>query len=298
MENKHQLLATRLGEILGRFNNGETLYVNQLAEEYGVHPRTIKRDILERLSFLDIEPQAERGGYKIAPGLLGRFDANSIDLFARLAGVSELFPGFNKRMLSSMHSATASQTITVHGHRYIDSELQAVHFSRLQRAIDEHCCVNFRYLRRNEERRYAVEPYQLTNLNGIWYLAARHENRMKNFTLTKITALDCTFETFEPDGELLAKMRQEPSVWGVEDKFSVTLSVAPEVAEYFQRRDLLNEQVIEQQTADGGLIVTTQVAHKKEILPVVQYWIPHLKILAPASLQSEMEAEIKSWLTA
>jgi predicted DNA-binding transcriptional regulator YafY len=54
--------------------------------------------------------------------------------------------------------------------------------------------------------------------------------------------------------------------------------------------------VIEQQTADGGLIVTTQVAHKKEILPVVQYWIPHLKILAPASLQSEMEAEIKSWL--
>lgn len=29
MEKKHQLLATRLGEILGRFNNGETLYVKQ-----------------------------------------------------------------------------------------------------------------------------------------------------------------------------------------------------------------------------------------------------------------------------
>lgn len=295
MEKKHQLLATRLGEILGRFNNGETLYVKQLAEEYGVHPRTIKRDIIERLSFLDAEP-AGRGGYKISPGLLGRFNADSIDLFARLAGVSELFPGFNKRMLSSMHSASASQTIVVQGHRYISSELQADHFTRLQRAIDEHCCVNFRYLRRNEERHYAVEPYQLTNLNGVWYLAARHENRLKNFTLTKITVLNCTFETFEPDAQLLAKMRQEPSVWGVEGKFSVRLSVAPEVAEYFQRRDLLNEQVIEQQTADGGLIVTTQVAHKKEILPVVQYWIPHLKILAPASLQSEMEAEIKSWL--
>ena len=52
MKNKNERLAYRLGGILERLNAGERISVNELAETYGVTPRTIQRDIAERLAFL------------------------------------------------------------------------------------------------------------------------------------------------------------------------------------------------------------------------------------------------------
>lgn len=68
------------------------------------------------------------------------------------------------------------------------------------------------------------------------------------------------------------------------------------MAEYFQRRDLVVGQVIEKELNDGGLIISSNVSHKNEVLPVVQYWLPHLRIISPESLQQEMEKEIKKYL--
>lgn len=55
MSKKNLLLATRLADILLRLNRGETLTLSGLAEEYGVHQRTIRRDIEERLAVAGIE---------------------------------------------------------------------------------------------------------------------------------------------------------------------------------------------------------------------------------------------------
>ncbi|HCN1110227.1 TPA: WYL domain-containing protein [Escherichia coli] len=76
----------------------------------------------------------------------------------------------------------------------------------------------------------------------------------------------------------------------------MVIKVPPSVAEYFQRRDLVVGQVIEKELNDGGLIISSNVSHKNEVLPVVQYWLPHLRIISPESLQQEMEKEIKKYL--
>lgn len=296
MSKKSQLLATRLADILLRFNRGEILTLNGLAEEYGVHQRTIRRDIEERLAIVGIEKNADLNSYSLRPEYLGKFDASSIDTFAKVAGIQGLFPVLDRKMLQSMFYPASIQNILVMGHHYIKDEQQTESFIRLQLAINERRCVSFSYYKRAKQQNYAVEPYQLINHNGVWYLAAQHEQKMKKFTLGKISALSCSFDLFERSPTLLEDLKNDESVWSNEHKFEVVIKVAPEVAEYFQRRDLVIEQVIEKKLTDGGLIISTRVSHKNELLPVVQYWLPHLRIISPEYLQQEMETEIKSYL--
>jgi len=296
MSKKNLLLATRLADILLRFNRGETLTLNGLAEEYGVHQRTIRRDIEERLALAGIEKNMALNSYSLRPEYLKKFDVSSIDTFANMAGVKGLFPVLGRKMLQSMLYPSATQNMLVMGHHYIKNEQQTDSFTRLQQAIDECRRVSFSYFKRAEQRSYSVEPYQLINHSGVWYLAAHHEEKMKKFTLSKISALNCTFDLFNRSTALLEELKNEESVWSTEQKFEVIIKVSPKVAEYFQRRDLLVGQVIEKELADGGLIVSTNVSHKNEVLPVVQYWLPHLRIISPESLQQEMEAEIRGYL--
>lgn len=296
MSKTNTQLALRIADLLLRLNNGETLHLAKMAKEYGVSTRTIRRDIEERLLFLELQRDEKNGGYTLPPAMLGRFDSNSIELYSRIAGIKGLFPTLDKQMLKAILHPSGQHNFLVHGHKYISDDIQNENFPRLQRAIDEHRVVSFRFQRKEEQRTYTVEPYKLINYNGIWYLAARHEERIKNFTLSKIAALNCSFQLFTPDVALLQGIKQEESVWGSEEKFEVVLKVSADVAEYFQRRQLLNHQIIEKQISDGSLIISTQISHKTEIIPVVQYWIPHMKIIAPESLQKELEQGIKNWL--
>lgn len=296
MSKKNLLLATRLADILLRFNRGETLTLSALAEEYGVHQRTIRRDIEERLTVAGIEKDAELNSYSLRPEYLGKFDASSIDTFAKVAGVKGLFPVMDRKMLQSILYSATTQNILVRGHHYIKNEHQTENFVRLQQAIDERRRVSFSFYKSAELRSYTVEPYQLINHNGVWYLAAQHQKKMKKFTLGKISALNCTFDLFERSPSLLKELENEESVWSNEQKFEVIIKVAPAVAEYFQRRDLVVGQVIEKELNDGGLIISSNVSHKNEVLPVVQYWLPHLRVISPESLQQEMETEMKNYL--
>jgi predicted DNA-binding transcriptional regulator YafY len=65
------------------------------------------------------------------------------------------------------------------------------------------------------------------------------------------------------------------------------LRVAPEVAHYFTRRALLPQQQ-QRADADGSLLVTTHINHPNQLLPVVRYWLPHVRIVQPAQLQEDL----------
>jgi predicted DNA-binding transcriptional regulator YafY len=51
---RHDKLGYRLGLILTRLNNGESLTVRGLADEFNVCEKTIRRDLTERLAYLNL----------------------------------------------------------------------------------------------------------------------------------------------------------------------------------------------------------------------------------------------------
>ena len=86
------------------------------------------------------------------------------------------------------------------------------------------------------------------------------------------------------------------TIWFGQEKQEVILTVHADVALHFQQRQLLPEQQVIKKLDDGGLLLSSRITHITQILPLVRYWIPHLKIVNPEGLQDEMEKDLKEYL--
>jgi len=114
----HDKIATRLAELLNKFNSGQKLSVEELVEEFGVTKRTIQRDINERMSFLPIKK--ENGLYYLEEYYLGKLNFADMQNFAALSGVRELFPSLQENFLKNILDTTVNQAYMVKGHNYED----------------------------------------------------------------------------------------------------------------------------------------------------------------------------------
>jgi predicted DNA-binding transcriptional regulator YafY len=91
-------------------------------------------------------------------------------------------------------------------------------------------------------------------------------------------------------------LKEEDGIWLGEEKKEIVLKISSEIAGYFMRRKLIANQVIEKELEDGGLIVSAKVGHVNQVLPIVRYWIPHIRIISPEVLQAEVEQELREYL--
>jgi hypothetical protein len=83
----------------------------------------------------------------------------------------------------------------------------------------------------------------------------------------------------------------EAAPWG-----ALSARIAREIAGYFKRRKLIANQIIEKELENGGLIVSARVGHVNQVLPIVRYWISHIRVISPEGLQAELEKELKGYL--
>ncbi|OIO70742.1 MAG: hypothetical protein AUJ57_08055 [Zetaproteobacteria bacterium CG1_02_53_45] len=47
---------------------------------------------------------------------------------------------------------------------------------------------------------------------------------------------------------------------------------------------------------DGSLIISTKVGHINQVLPIVRYWIPHVRIISPHDLQHNLNTELANYI--
>lgn len=293
-EPEHDRLAWRLTDILQRFNAGETLDVDVLAAEYRVHRRTVLRDLNERFAFLPIEKVGKR--YALDPAFLGSLTFPDIERFAALAGLKGLFPALDTQFFRELFDARLRDTLSIHGTSYEDLRTRREDFRLLQRAITEQRSVSFSYNKDGAAKRVEVQPYRLINNAGIWYLAAVNAGKPKAYAFGKLRAPEVLEARFAPDAAIVRMLDEEDSIWLNTRKTEVVLTIAPPAAIYFRRRKLIAQQVIEKELEDGGLIVSGKFAHPDQVLPIVRYWIPHVRIVSPTGWQEELEAALRGYL--
>ena len=288
---KHDKIATRLSLILTKLNNGEKLEVHRLAKEFNVTPRTIQRDLNQRFS--DIPLKKEGNYYYLEAYNLGKLNFEDIKKFALISGIKELFPSFSNRFLYHILDQETINPYLIKGHNYENIEHRLKEFETLEKAIKECCIISLVY----RDKRRVVHPYKFANVKGIWYLVALQDGVIKTFTFTKISSLEVTKNLFEVDGEIVKKIEDEDSLWFSNEKIEVILKVNPAISEYFKRRDIVQSQKILEEFSNGGLLVSMKMTFEEEILQVVRYWIPNIKIVSPLYLQEKLEASLRNYLT-
>lgn len=291
----HDRLAWRLTAILLKLNQGDQVAPEQLAEEFSVHPRTIRRDLHERFAFLPL--QRKEGAYRLDPAYLGKLNYRDLERFAALAGVSGLFPRLDAAFLRELFDKQLQDTLLVQGPIFEPLDANAAVFDQLRLAIAQHRPVQLTYKKPEGQKRVRVLPYRLINHMGVWYLAATDQDAIKAYALSRIAHLDIKQdERFEPQPHIQALVEQEDSIWLNEKKTEAVLTVSAEVASYFRRRALIPQQRIDKEIEDGGLIISGKFAHPSQLLPIVRYWLPHLRIVSPSPWQEQLEQGLRNYL--
>lgn len=295
-QGQHDTIAYRLSQVLIKLNQGDHLDPSALAEEFGTHVRTIQRDLKVRLAYLPL--LKTKGRYHLEPAYLGKLNFKDIERFAALAGVKGLFPSLSRDFLQVLLGEHMQAPWLVRGHHYEDLSAQQDVFGRLEEAVVQNRMLTLDMLKDGHVKTYqAVQPYRLINNKGIWYLAAVHAGRLKTFGVGKIRSVQLQAEAFTRDADVDASVQTEEGIWHSPQPQKVLLTVAPEAADYFKRRQLIPHQKVIAEAVDGTLTVETTVGHQNQILPIVRYWIPSVRIVSPEVWSDELISQLADYLT-
>lgn len=275
---------------------GESLDPQDLAEEFGVNLRTIQRDLNVRFGCLPLVKSD--GRYRLEEVHLGKLTLKDIEHFATLSGVGGLFPEMTDQFLRRVFDSGTDSAWAVNGHNYEDLRGKEAVFAELERSILEHHHVRFNYTNSQGQHKFhsQVESYKMVNHKGIWYLAAWADGKLKSFAVSRMESLISEQTLFEPRAVVEKELAASDSIWLGTPRQKVVLQVNAQVAGYFRRRKLLPHQEIDKELAGGDIVVYTSVAHADELLPIVRYWIPHVRILEPFEFQRQLEDGLAVYL--
>ena len=291
----HDTLVRRLAMMLVKLNQGASLDPRELADEFGVNLRTIQRDINDRFGYLPLEKID--GKYRMAPAFLGQLTLKDVERFASLAGVGGLYPAGATEFMREIFDIRIESALMVKGHHYEDLAGKESVFRVLEQAIIARQTIGFSYRKDDGSKTYSgIEPYKMVNQKGIWYLAGKDGGKLKTFSFAKMERVIVSAETFVIDPSVEKTLAAEDGIWLGVTKIEIVLKVSKDVASYFKRRKLIANQVIEKELADGGLIVSCKVGHPNQVMPIVRYWIPHLRVISPEGLQAELELQLTAYV--
>lgn len=288
---KGEKLAQRLSHILALLHQGDRIDKHELAQYFQVDVRTIERDLNERL--YGIAERNEAGQWQLAYNARSTIPANRLHSYARMSGTEELFPASDLGyLIKQLETPETERAIYVQPSSYENLRSKSALFISLQSAIQnkQECCFIYK------EKSRDVQPYKLVHKFGVWYLAAVEEGKLKTFSIALIDLLNVDENRcFEPQRGHLEQIDSKDDIWFTSESTKVTLRVAANIAHYFTRRNLLPDQ--QHRLDQGGtLLVTAQISHINQLLPVVRYWLPNVRILQPAEWHEDLLESLRQAL--
>jgi len=158
----------RITTIVSRLNIGERLFLNDLAEEFGVSLRTIQKDFATRLSVFPVVRNSD-GSYSFIKGYRLKGSSNPeegivIELMnALVEQVNTDYSEVSRRILSG--AAYANRTFTI-ALRFEDISAHLDTFYLLKQTIHFRQKIQFQYTTKHGNKLgYLADPYRL-GLNG------------------------------------------------------------------------------------------------------------------------------------
>lgn len=294
---KHEKLAYRLSDIIVRLNDGERLNIFELADTYKVSIRTLKRDFQDRLTLLELYEEGPQF-YRLHPSNTGYLDIADIQRFASFASVQDLLPEIDRQFFQEK----LNQSIFVKGFTYENISERSDDFRTINQAINSFQYIEFDYRKvidqgtNNNSKNYLLEPYHLLNKNGIWYVVGRCHGQTRTFCFTQISNLQVNTKTFECCEDVKTEIMATDSLFFGNQISEIVVQVDAKVAGYFERRDLLPNQELIRRLDNGNLLLACKDVHPKEVVPIVQYWIPYIRIISPSEIQKDLEITISKYL--
>lgn len=298
-------VLTRLVSILTKLYNGDTLLVKDLAEEFNVSTRTIQRDLNERLISFPI--YQENRQWKMKEGFKLE-KASSIeeeiilDIMEKLVdGIGTRFSTKAKKLLSKIKNEKFNPIYTKLNIEDIGDKLDVV--QKLESAIKSKNEITFLYeIKENYKISACFKPLKIANFEGFWYLIAldsNDNNKIKKYYLKGISSIKTTENNFEIDRKIDNLLNNAISVWFNEEEtpFKVKIFISSEITKFIKRKPISPTQTFESINEDGSATIIIEITNEMEIIPIIKYWLPHMKVLEPLYIDKMIKDDLRNYIT-
>ncbi|MDD5053505.1 MAG: transcriptional regulator [Sulfuricurvum sp.] len=272
-------------ERLSRTPDGVT--IKELSEEINVSTKTIQRDLHEALAGSGVYCEGRRWKINLtnAEDSLAseeRIVLGVLDSLAKQAG--QAFYSKAHQLLEQVscqleHPLFASMNTEVLSNEHLRN------FSILENAIKSKLIIEANYVSVSKRKgHFKLKPLRLAFFDGFWYLLAfdvNNKDTFKKFHLKSLSTITPSDELFIYPKEIAESVEKAFSVWfSLEKSFEVRLWIDKNVAPYFERKPYKG-QSIQGRDTDGSIEVVLHATHEMEILPIVQLYLPYIRILEP-----------------
>ena len=294
----YDTILTRLTIILSRLNDGEALSVTTLAKEFNVSDRTIQRDFNERLISFPVYQEKKKwkmqDGYRLEKSASVE-DAVVLDIMQKLIeGAGRQFSTKANKLLSKIKNDSLNPIYAKLDIEDIGDKLHEVQV--LEGAIKEKREITCVYSFDDYTKELELKPLKVANYEGFWYLLALdgRNDVLKKYYLKSIKNITVTDGVFDTNAKLDDLLDNSISIWfdHATEPYRVTLQVSKEIAKYFQRKPISNTQRVESLHEDGSMEISVEITDDMEIIPLVKYWIPYIRVLEPMSISKQIEDDL------
>jgi len=293
-------ILTRLTIILARLNDGEALSVKELAEEFNVSSKTIQRDFNERLSafhiYQDNKKWKMKDGFRIEK-TKSLQDQLVLDIIEKIAqGIGGKFAMASHNLLSKIKNEEFNPIYTKLNIEDISDRFDDVHL--IEKAIKEKTELECSYKNEREGTfRTNIQPLKIVNYEGFWYLVAARDAYIEKYYIKTLSNIKQTAITFITDNKIEELLENSINIWFKSDiePFEVKIFADKTAAKYFLRRQLPTQK-IETLNQDSTMEFIVRITDEMEIIPIIKYWLPHLRVIEPLWIQEMVNEDLKSYL--
>ena len=294
------IFFSRVLLMLQKLSREGSANIFDLADEYDVDDRTIRRDV-KRLHYFPIEIKKNIvtfvDGYSIEHSKLQDIEF----LIAELALSS--IEGIDTSLDKHLHSIRAKLSHPLFFNPYkikadayeeinMDSEL----LNKIEDAIKK----------RNVSKVYSnqlvstVHPYKVISFDGFWYLLAKdtEDDKIKTYLIANIEEFRASSEVYASQYVNIDEILENVHTAWFEDgnSFEVKVKIKSEIAHYFTLKNHLSSQVILKENADGSIIVSFNVSSDEDVDYLIKSWLPHIEVIKPERLRKKMISELENYV--
>jgi len=294
---------TRLNNIIARLNSGEELSIKELAQEFNVSTRTIQRDFNERLVNLypiyqDKKKWKMQKGFKIEKNSSVE-DIIILDILEKLTdGLGTKFSTKAKQLLSKIKNDHFNPIYAKLNIEDITTSFSQI--AKLEDAIKEKREISCLYNFGDYCHQLDLKPLKIVIFEGFWYLVAldARNDKLKKYHLKSISSIELQENEFHTTKKLEETLENAINIWFEKDvtPFEVILELDEIATKILKRKPISSTQYFLKEYANGSSEISLKITHEMEILPLLRYWIPHIKVISPDSLKKQFKQELKEFL--
>jgi predicted DNA-binding transcriptional regulator YafY len=289
---------SRINQIYEQLSINPTgITIGDLAKQLEVSTKTIQRDLYEVLAEFGA---VKEGRYwkidtKKANDNLGANERIILGILDEMAkGGGKTFYGKAHSLLAQVSQQLEHPFFANNNNESLD-ETNIESFEILEKAIKQKSEVSLLY--KNWD--FQVKPLKLAFFDGFWYLLVLDSNdkdTFKKFHLKSIKNISVLNKSFEVPKIAEERLLNAHSVWfNLSEPFSIRLLIAKDVRHHFERKPL-KSQMIMGEDKDGSIEIEMFITDEMEIVPMILWFIPYVKVLEPQWLVDVVKDRVKKYL--